>query len=944
MTGRWLDDLPAFRVHELPRPGPAGGADQARRHGRRQRTAALAAAYHGGGAVGLAWCRPAPGGPLHLFAAGDVTGSGTVLRLPAGGQASGPWPGGLAEALARIPLWTRVAAVTDGLLVGDGGGRHGDGRDGDDLDLPSLEESFVGVWRDPFAVLVVALPVPAGELSAMASEAAGAAREAKARSAGSADYAIRTERLERGLRELRRAESTGLWRVHVLAGGADPAAAGRVAALFAAAVDLAGLPYALVPVGEPGSLDTVLYAQQPSVAGSPLVAALMQPPRVEVPGVRLRLRPEFDVTPEIGGDKDSVRLGAVLDADGCPVGALSVPTESLVRHVFVAGATGAGKSQTVRALLEQADALDVPWLVVEPSKSEYRAMAARLPGRRVVTIRPGDVAAVPAGLNPLEPAPGFPLQTHVDLVKALFLAAFEADEPFPQVLGAALTRCYEDQGWHLALGRPRTGSRRPRYPTLGDLQRTAENVVADIGYGREVTDNVRGFIRVRLGSLRLGTTGRFFEGGHPIDLGRLLGNRVVFEIEDVGDDQDKAFLLGTVLIRLTEHLRVARRAGPVRLRHLAVFEEAHRLLRRQQGRGPAAHAVELFAGLLAEIRAYGEGIVVAEQIPSKLLPDVIKNTAVKVLHRLPARDDREAVGATMNLTEAQSSYLVTLPPGIAAAFVDGMDYPVLVSMPDGTAREAVPASPASPACLVDRRSSTCGPDCRREPCTLTQLETARQLISGRETGWLALWAEICVLAHLTGHASPVPGPSLAAAARSLPPRRRDCAIGQAVDAAVAARSAVVVRTAAPGELAAHVAGAMRDQLRGRSCPGEEPEWLSYPFRWCLVWDELMRAVRDRPTAPRHPRSAEWEARYARRIPGRDAAAQLSAVQDWYRADERDRAARAVVFFGAQRPSALERAVGTAAGSPDWALRLAESLALLPDASWAVRYLDRKEPQ
>jgi hypothetical protein len=41
--------------------------------------------------------------------------------------------------------------------------------------------------------------------------------------------------------------------------------------------------------------------------------------------------------------------------------------------------------------------------------------------------------------------------------------------------------------------------------------------------------------------------------------------------------------------------------------------------------GPAAHAVELFAGLLAEVRAYGEGIVIAEQIPAKLIPDVIKN-------------------------------------------------------------------------------------------------------------------------------------------------------------------------------------------------------------------------------------------------------------------------------------------------------------------------------
>ncbi len=131
----------------------------------------------------------------------------------------------------------------------------------------------------------------------------------------------------------------------------------------------------------------------------------------------------------------------------------------------------------------------------------------------------------------------------------------------------------------------------------------------------------------------------------------------MLEIEDVGDDADKAFLMGTVLIRLAEHLRLTHRTGtrPPGLAHLTVVEEAHRLLRRPEpngagGAGAAAHAVELFAGLLAEIRAYGEGLVIAEQIPARLVQDVIKNTAVKVAHRLPAADDREAVGATMNVT------------------------------------------------------------------------------------------------------------------------------------------------------------------------------------------------------------------------------------------------------------------------------------------------------
>ncbi len=185
----------------------------------------------------------------------------------------------------------------------------------------------------------------------------------------------------------------------------------------------------------------------------------------------------------------------------------------------------------------------------------------------VVRIRPGEPDAIAAGLNPLEPAPDedgqrFPLQTHADLVKALFVASFRSDEPFPQVLSAALTRVYEDAGWDLALGETVAADANPSYPNLTDLQRAAIRIVQEVGYSQRITDDVLGFIKVRISSLRLGTTGRFLEGGHQLDFGQLLRTNAVLEIEDVGDDSDKAFLMGTVLIRLAEHLRMANRAKP----------------------------------------------------------------------------------------------------------------------------------------------------------------------------------------------------------------------------------------------------------------------------------------------------------------------------------------------------------------------------------------------
>ncbi|HLK73636.1 MAG TPA: ATP-binding protein [Streptosporangiaceae bacterium] len=991
-----LQALPAWQITELPRrvharSDSADGQDRADR-GINQRLQALVSAFHYGSPVAFGWIREHPGGPVRVIAAGPSLAAGTdgaqvVLTFPPGARAE-PLPRGRATTLlAGMPCWMQLAGISDALLIGhDEAGRR-------DRDMrPSLEDGLMSAWSGPFAWLVLAEPVTSGQLGELVAEVSLVQLGAQRSDSPSAQLAA--QRLSGRHAELRQATATGLWTVRLMAGGPNPQAAAQVAGLLCASADLDGLPYALVPLPGCAGLDAIpertaaaVHAlpagaspDPPLAPGSPpsgararsdlemtapawpfhassrLVGALARPPVREIPGVRFVLRPDFDVTPEVaiasgngrGGADPAVPLGTVLDWNRIPAGQLAVPQTSLNRHVFVCGATGAGKSQTVRGLLEAATAAGIPWLVVEPAKAEYQLMAARLPGTEVIRIRPGELADPAAGINPLEPATGpdgtrFPLQTHADLVRALFLASFDADEPFPQVLAAALSRCYENAGWDLVTGEPVRPGVQLGYPTLESLQATAVGVVEEIGYGREITDNVRGFVTVRISSLRQGTTGRFLQGGHPLDFTRLLDANVVLEIEDVGDDRDKAFLMGSVLIRLAEHLRLRQRAEgatPPRLRHLSVFEEAHRLLRQPRAPGgAAAHAVEMFAGLLAEIRAYGEGLIIAEQIPSKLIPDVIKNTAVKIVHRLPAADDRQAVGATMNLTEDQSAYLVTLTPGEAAVFTDGMDYPLLTRMPDGTSREtAGTASAGSPAPLITPRSPTCGPACRAAPCTLRQVRAAQRAATSDPR--ITLWAELSVLAHLTGWAMPVPGPALADALAAVTSRLRDCAVSHAVDAAVASRVPVISTRISDAALAGHVTAAMRAALDEDRwlCEQHEPQWLAPPYRWALILDSLQALHRRDAQAGPHPRIPEWEAAYGRVIPGPDCASQLETVQRWYDTDQRDQQQVRAVCFGTRPISALEQSAGARCSDPDWEQRLTDALNAFHDCRWPLDYL------
>ncbi|MFI6095431.1 ATP-binding protein [Lentzea sp. NPDC051213] len=890
------------------RPDEAGGRAPA------QLFAALTAAHAGlrgqpDAAFAVAWERQPGGRSLRILVGGrphspvarSSAETGVPLLYP---------PGSLGEVVpteeigarwAELGSWTRCLGGPDPLWTPQAGSAA-PGRGGFDDYVTHLHGDFV--W------LVVAEPLSAETVERELLALETTMPRLRQRENSEPDR-VALLRAEARYRELSRAQAVGMWAVHVLVGGADEVSAQTAAALLCGASDLDTLPYVLTPGSSyPSFLDAWQDRgkgdlSSPFSATAELVAALARPPRRELPGIRVIEPPLFDVTPEIAGE---VPLGMVIDDADQPVGEFRIALDTLNRHTFVAGATGSGKSQTVRTLLEGLNAAGVPWLVIEPAKAEYAAMAGRLGDKGSVTvIRPGDPDTYPAGLNPLEPVAGFPLQTHMDYVRALFLAAFEADEPFPQVLAQALTRCYTDQGWDPVTGEVRGRVGVVRYPSLGDLQTTAKEVVKGIGYGKEVADNVRGFVDVRIGSLRLGTPGRFFEGGHPLNVEKLLQGNVVLEIEDIGSDADKAFFIGAVLIRIFEHLRVNHEPGARGLKHVLVLEEAHRLLKRVEPGSPAAHAVELFTSLLAEIRAYGEGIIVAEQIPGKIVPDVVKNTACKILHRLPADDDRQSVGATMNLSEAQSRHVVTLPPGKAAVFTDGMDRPLRLLMPLNESHESAARVSRAPA-VDGRRSAACGSSCVETPCTLGELVGAVHQADLDDR--LVLWIELLTVAHLTGRPAPDPDPAWLASLRSrFSLRSLECALAHRIQSAVDVRYAGITQHNAADEFIQHVLESATRTLNGQphGCAVPDVRWQAGRYRWFDVFQALKRT--DLPTP--HPDTAAWRAR-GLDLEGTTTAEQLTALRahpDHWRDGDK-------TVLGSLLPTLVETAIARLSNKPD----------------------------
>ena len=125
--------------------------------------------------------------------------------------------------------------------------------------------------------------------------------------------------------------------------------------------------------------------------------------------------------------------------------------------------------------------------------------------------------------------------------------------------------------------------------------------------------------------------------------------------------------------------------GSKDLSHILMIEEAHRLLKNVseggEGGNTRAKSVEFFCNLLAEIRTFGQGIIIADQIPTKIAPDTIKNTNLKIVHRTVALEDREAMGRAMNMDPEQIEYLSSLRRGYAAVYAEGDNKPKCVKLP-----------------------------------------------------------------------------------------------------------------------------------------------------------------------------------------------------------------------------------------------------------------------
>ena len=466
--------------------------------------------------------------------------------------------------------------------------------------------------------------------------------------------------------------------------------------------------YQLVPIINPTTAETAgdnwhILGKHYQYVSTPVnteeLSLFTSLPRKDVPGIRfVKNAVKFASNPAEATHADSIiTLGKIMNMGEMQNNEYTIDFNALVRHSLITGSTGCGKTNTCVTIIKEVQKKKRPVLIIEPAKEEWVGWALEMnktlpKGEKFKIFEPGVTAfhgelLGNLMLNPFQPAAykdaPIDMQTRCEQITALINASLPTGDVLPVIMDEAIYAYLRE---NIEDFEEEEMDQITQYPLLEGVLPVAKRVLANRGYEPRVRDGLVAALDTRFKYLTRGKRGKVLNNLISTPYDTLFNGNCVINLSKIANAKDKALIMSIILIALYEYRKsiyandadYRECAKRNELMHLTVIEEAHNVLARpsvaaENSGNPQQVVADLFANMLAEIRSMGEGLMIIDQVPTKLIPDVIKNTNYKICHRITSKDDSDVMAMALALMDDQKGLIPSLEPGNAIIFGDRDD-------------------------------------------------------------------------------------------------------------------------------------------------------------------------------------------------------------------------------------------------------------------------------
>lgn len=378
---------------------------------------------------------------------------------------------------------------------------------------------------------------------------------------------------------------------------------------------------------------------------------------------------------------DNIKLGKLASADNANV-VIGCPEKTFTKHALVVGTPGSGKTTFSLNLLLQFAERNIPFLAIEPTKTEYRALIDAVPHLQVFT--PGNNAVSPFIINPFIPPRGIRVEQYIPGLASAFKAAFSMPSPLDVIFLKAIRACYIQHGWrdYSVFGDPNV-----KLFGLHEFVLVFKKLMENTNYSKEVRGNIESAGLLRLTNL-IDQNSNIYDTVNTVPVEDLLTAPTVLELNAIENAEQKSLVMALLLINVclyTKHNHI----GDGELKNVILIDEAHVLLGDtapvKSGENAAdsqGTTIKALQDMIAEIRSYGTSIIIADQSPTKVSREVVANTDIKASFRLVQSAEKSLIADSTNMDDDAQRNLSRLKPGEAFVYYSKLESPQLVKTED----------------------------------------------------------------------------------------------------------------------------------------------------------------------------------------------------------------------------------------------------------------------